>query len=148
LRVSGHRARARAGFALAVAVAVASAGLSAITASPAQTATSGTAVSVALVEWKLLPGQATVRAGRITFVVRNDGTMDHEFLILRSDRHHHSLKVDGGKAVEAGRLGEIPRIPSGTSKRITLKVPPGRYVMLCNLIGHYQAGQYAALRVR
>ena len=146
MRVTGHRGRARA--ALALAAAVSSAGLIAITASPAETATSGSAVSVALVEWKLLPGQITVRAGRVTFVVRNDGTMDHEFLVLRSDRHHHSLKVKGGKAVETGRLGEIPRIPSGTAKRITLKVPPGRYVMLCNMLGHYQAGQYAALRAR
>jgi uncharacterized cupredoxin-like copper-binding protein len=74
--------------------------------------------------------------------------MPHEFLVLRSDRHHHNLKVKGGRAVETGRLGEIPLIPSGTSKRLTLRVPPGRYVMLCNLLGHYQAGQYAALRVR
>jgi uncharacterized cupredoxin-like copper-binding protein len=119
----------------------------AITASAADTA-SGRVVSVALIEWKLVPGQVTVPAGRVSFVVRNDGTMAHEFLVLRSDRHHHSLKVKGGRAVETGRLGEIPQIPSGTSKRITLKVSPGRYIMLCNLLGHYQAGQYAALRVR
>jgi uncharacterized cupredoxin-like copper-binding protein len=146
MRVTGHRGRARA--ALALAVAVTSAGLLAFTASPAETATSGSVVSVALVEWKLLPGQLTVRAGRVSFVVRNDGTMIHEFVVLRSDRHHHSLKLKGGKAVETGRLGEIPKIPSGTSKRITLKVPPGRYILLCNMLGHYQAGQYASLRAR
>ena len=145
MRITGHRGRARA--ALALAAAISSAGLLAVTASPADTA-SGSAVSVALVEWKLLPGQVTVRAGRVTFVVRNEGTMDHEFLVLRSDRHHHSLKVKGGQAVETGRLGEIPKIPAGTSKRITLKVPRGKYIMLCNMLGHYQAGQYASLRVR
>jgi uncharacterized cupredoxin-like copper-binding protein len=145
MRLTGRK-RARA--ALALAAAVSSAGLVAVTASPAETATSGSAVSVALVEWKLVPGQITVRAGRVTFVVRNDGTMDHEFVVLRSDRHHHSLTVKGGKAVETGRLGEIPKIPSGTAKRITLKVPRGRYVMLCNMLGHYQAGQYASLRAR
>ena len=143
--MTGHRGRARA--ALALAAAISSAGLLAITASPAETA-SGSAVSVALVEWKLLPGQVTVRAGRVTFVVRNEGTMDHEFLVLRSDRHHHSLKVKGGQAVETGRLGEIPKIPAGTSKRITLRVQPGKYVLLCNMLGHYQAGQFAALRAR
>lgn len=143
--MTGHRARAR--VALGLAVAVSSAGLMAVTASAAETSSSGV-VSVALVEWKLLPGQVTVRAGRVSFVVRNEGTMDHEFLVLRSDRHHHSLPVRGGKAVEKGRLGEIPKIPAGTSKRITLKVPRGRYVMLCNMLGHYQAGQYAALRAR
>lgn len=143
--MTGRGGRARA--ARALAVVVSSAGLIAITSSPAEPA-SGGAVSVTLVEWKLLPRQATVRAGRVSFVVRNDGTMDHEFLVLRSERHHHSLKVKGGMAVETGRIGEIPAIPSGTSKRITLKLAPGRYVMLCNLLGHYQAGQYAALRAR
>jgi len=146
MRMTGHRGRA--GAAVAFATAVSSAGLLAMTASAADITSSGRAVSVALIEWKLLPAQINVRAGRVTFLVRNDGTMDHEFLVLHSDRHHHSLKVKGGKAVETGRLGEIPRIPSGTSRRITLKLPPGRYVMLCNMLGHYQAGQYAALRAR
>jgi len=146
MRVDGQGGRARA--ALALAAAVSSAGLVAIAATPAETATSGTVVPVSLVEWKLVPGQVTVRAGRVSFVVRNDGTMVHEFLVLRSDRHHHSLRVKGGQAIETGRVGEISQIPSGTSKRLNLKVSPGRYVLLCNLLGHYQAGQFAALRVR
>ena len=146
MRVTRPRGRARA--ALALAAAVSSAGLLAVTALPADTATSGNVVSVTLSEWKLVPGQITVRPGRVSFIVRNAGTMDHEFLVLRSERHHHSLRVTGGKAVETGRLGEIPVIPSGASKRITLRVPAGRYVLLCNMLGHYQAGQYAALRVR
>ncbi len=134
--------------ALALAASVSSAGLAVIAASPAGTATSGAAVSVVLDEWKLVPSQATARAGRVTFVVRNDGSMAHELVVLRTDRHHHSLKVKGGKAVETGRVGEIPMIPSGISKRLTLRLPTGRYVLLCNLLGHYQAGQFAALRVR
>jgi uncharacterized cupredoxin-like copper-binding protein len=81
-------------------------------------------------------------------VVRNDGTMAHEFLVLRSERHHHVLKLKGGKAVETGRLGRIPQIAVGESKRLSLKITPGKYVLLCNMLGHYQAGQYASLRVR
>ena len=146
MRVTRPRGRARA--ALALAAAVSSAGLLAVTALPADTATSGNVVAVTLIEWKLVPGQITVRPGRVSFIVRNAGTMDHEFVVLRSDRHHHGLRVTGGKAVETGRLGEIPLIPSGASKRITLRVPAGKYVLLCNMLGHYQAGQYAALRVR
>ena len=141
--MTGRRGRAP----VALATAVSSAVLVAITASAAETA-SGSQISVALVEWKLLPEQVTARAGRVTFVVRNDGTMDHEFVVLRSDRHHHSLVVKKGRAVETGRLGEIPLIPKGTTKQITLKVPRGKYVLLCNMLGHYQAGQYASLRAR
>ena len=147
MRVAGHPGRARA--ALALAASVLSAGLVVIAAPPADTATSGkTVVAVVLDEWKLVPSQATVRPGRVTFVVRNDGSIVHELVVLRSDRHHHSLKVQGGKAVETGRLGRIPQVPSGVSRRLTLRLPAGRYVLLCNLLGHYQAGQFAALRVR
>lgn len=143
--MTGHKGRARA--ALALVVAVVAAGLVVASASPADNEASAV-VSLTLTEWKLTPGQVTVRPGRISFVVRNDGTMAHEFVVLRSHLHHHTLKVKGGKAVETSRVGRIPQIPSGTSKRITLKVPAGKYVLLCNMLGHYQAGQYAALRVR
>ncbi len=143
MRVTKHLGRVA-----ALAVAVVSAGLVAIAASAADTATSGSAVSVVLTEWKLTPGQVAARAGRVTFVVRNDGSIAHELVVLRSDRRPAALPVKGGKAVETGRVGEIPLIPSGTSKRITLKVPRGKYVLLCNLLGHYQAGQFGALRVR
>ena len=134
--------------ALALGVAVGVVALLAGPAAPADNATSASVVSVALSEWKLEPGQVTVRGGRVSFVVRNDGTMAHEFLVLRSERHHHVLKLKGGKAVETGRLGRIPQIAVGESKRLSLKITPGKYVLLCNMLGHYQAGQYASLRVR
>jgi len=52
------------------------------------------------------------------------------------------------EAIETGRRGELSQIASGASKRLVLRLQPGRYVLLCNLLGHYQAGQFAALRVR
>jgi uncharacterized cupredoxin-like copper-binding protein len=125
-----------------------SAGLVVITAPPADTATSRSAVSVVLDEWKLVPAQAAVQAGRVTFAVRNDGSMTHEFVVLRSDRRAGGLPVKGGKAVETGIRGDLSQIASGVSRRLTLTLRPGRYVLLCNLLGHYQAGQFAALRVR
>ena len=145
MRVTGEGGRART--ALALSTLVLSEAL-VVVAAPAGIAKSGSVVRMSLVEWSLAPKLVTARAGRVSFVVRNDGTMLHEFLVLRSDRHHHKLKVRGGKAVETGRVGRIPQIPSGATSRLTLKLPAGKYVLLCNLLGHYQAGQFAALRVR
>jgi uncharacterized cupredoxin-like copper-binding protein len=133
--------------AIVLAATVVSAGLIVSSAETADESTSAV-VSVTLSEWKLSPATLTVRPGRISFVVRNDGTMVHEFVVLRSNLHHHGLHVKGGRAVESNRVARIPRIPSGATKRITLKVAPGKYVLLCNILGHYQAGQYAALRAR
>jgi len=130
------------------AASVVSAGVVVIAASPADTLPSGAAVSVVLDEWKLKPSQTTVRPGRIAFVVRNEGSMSHEFVVLRTNRRAKSLPVRGGKAVEQGRRGKLPQIASGVSGRLTLRLGPGKYVLICNLMGHYQAGQAAALRVR
>ena len=104
-------------------------------------------VSVVLKEWKLIPSSTRVAAGKVTFRVKNDGALEHEFVVLRSDSHHHLLKVKGGEAVETGRKGEIPKVVPGQVRTLTLSLKPGKYVLICNLLGHYRAGQFASLRV-
>lgn len=143
--LGAHRPRARrAGLGLA-AVAALSVGLGAAAGALAGPRTT---VQVALSEWKLAPSKQTVAAGTVTFKVRNAGTMDHEFVVMRTDAHHHLLKVKRGKAVEVAVQGEIPKIVAGQVRKITLNLKPGKYVLLCNMLGHYKAGQYAAFRVR
>jgi uncharacterized cupredoxin-like copper-binding protein len=105
------------------------------------------AVKVVLKEWTLKPSAATVPAGPVIFVVHNTGGIPHEFVVVRTNRHHHALAMHGGQAVEAGQLGEIGELKPGQAKRLTVRLRPGKYVLLCNLPGHYKAGQYAALRV-
>jgi len=146
MRIARGTGTARAAF--VVVALVSAAGLAVVAAPPAETAATGKAVGVVLNEWKLVPAQGTLSAGKVTFVVRNKGTMVHQFVVLRSDRRAGGLPVKGGKAVEAGRLGAINSIPRGVSKQLTMSLRPGRYVLICNLLGHYQAGQFAALRVR
>ena len=104
-------------------------------------------VAVVLSEWKLVPSATTLRAGKVTFRVKNDGAIEHEFVVLRTDSHHHALKVKKAVAVETGKLGKIPKIVPGQERSLTLSLKPGKYVLICNLLGHYKAGQYAALRV-
>lgn len=104
-------------------------------------------VSVVLKEWKLIPSTTRVKAGKVAFVVKNTGALEHEFVVLRTDAHHHALVVKGGEAVETGLKGEIEKVPAGQKRAVTLNLKPGKYVLLCNLLGHYKAGQFAALRV-
>lgn len=105
-------------------------------------------VGVVLSEWKVVPSSSSVPAGKVTFRVANRGTMEHEFVVLRTDRHHHVLPVKAAVAAETGRQGEISSIAPGKVRSLTLTLKPGKYVLICNLLGHYKAGQYAALRVR
>lgn len=130
---------------LALLVVAAVSALPALGVRSSQTATS---VSVRLKEFKVIPAVPSVRAGRVTFVVRNVGKLAHEFVVLRTTVAPSKLLVVGAKAKEMGRVGKIPPFPPGKTRRLTLTPKPGRYVLLCNVPGHYKAGQFIGFRVR
>jgi len=110
---------------------------------------SGTTVKVVLKEWKMVPSVSRcVPRGRITFVVRNTGTLDHELVVLRTSRAPGRLPVKGSGASEAGFQGETPELRPGQRRRLTLRLRSGKYVLLCNLPGHYKAGQFSSFCVR
>lgn len=111
-------------------------------------------VSVSLVEYKVKPSATSVKAGKVTFKVKNDGTMEHEFLVLKTDLAEDKLptkpkdasRVDEeGEGVEA--IGEVPELEPGKSGSVTLNLKPGNYVLLCNVAGHYAAGQHISFKV-
>jgi uncharacterized cupredoxin-like copper-binding protein len=83
----------------------------------------------------------------VRFTVRNSGAAKHEFVVLRTDKPAAGL-LKGAKADETGNVGEIPDLPPGVSKSLSLTLKPGHYALICNLPGHYKAGQHADLTVR
>jgi uncharacterized cupredoxin-like copper-binding protein len=107
-----------------------------IGASPAKTL-----VKVQLKEFKVLPSPFTAKRGAVSFLVKNTGKIDHEFVVLKTNTPAAKLPVKGGKAVETGRVGRVGPLKAGTSKSLNLTLKSGKYVLLCNLPGHYQAGQ-------
>ena len=130
-----------------VTFAVAALTAAALVANAPAGSTAAPAVKTVLTEWKVKPSVATVRPGPVTFVVRNAGGIPHEFVILRTNRQPRALPMKGSQAVETGEIGEIEELKPGQTKRLTVRLGPGKYVLLCNLPGHYQAGQSAAFRV-
>lgn len=111
--------------------------------------TSGATIKVALKEWKVISSAKTcVPRGKIIFVVRNVGSLEHELVVLRTNRLPRRLPTKGSQAVETGLQGKTPDLRPGQTRRLTLRLRPGKYVLLCNLPGHYKAGQFAGLCVR
>jgi uncharacterized cupredoxin-like copper-binding protein len=110
-------------------------------------ATKASTVKVVMKEWSFRTSVTSVRAGKVTFVVRNAGTMEHEFVVLRTDRAPRALLMKGNRASEAGMKGEIEEFRPSLTKRLTLTLKPGKYVLLCNLPGHYKRGQAIGLVV-
>ena len=118
-------------------------------AGPAAEAPSGSQVVAELADYKITVNVPSVKAGSIKIGVRNLGTMEHSFEVLKTDLAPDKLPVDGAsaKAIEDGKVGAIPSIPAGKSAAVTLDLTPGKYVFICNVAGHYQLGMRTSFTV-
>jgi uncharacterized cupredoxin-like copper-binding protein len=105
-------------------------------------------VGVTEKEFTLKPARASAPPGPVTFVVKNAGKLDHEFVVLKTNLAPARLPQRGTKAAEPGRVGKIPPFKPGATKRLTLNMRAGKYVLICNVATHYKAGQRSAFRVR
>jgi uncharacterized cupredoxin-like copper-binding protein len=90
-----------------------------------------------------LPGSQS--AGKVTFVVRNVGTVEHEMVVIRRDAG--ALPVHAYRASETGAFDEVEELERGKSGRLTVALKPGRYLLVCNIAGHYQLGMSTVLKV-
>jgi len=116
---------------------------------PAAEAPSGSQVVAELADYKITVNVPSVKAGSIKIGVRNLGTMEHSFEVLKTDLAPDQLPIDGAaaKAKEDGKVGGIPSIPAGKSAAVTLDLTPGKYVFICNVAGHYQLGMRTGFTV-
>ena len=102
---------------------------------------------------------ATVPHGTVSFLVTNDGSIDHEMVVLplAGSQSAGARTVGGkGKVDEAGSLGEASKtngadagegIAPGASGWVTVTLAPGHYELVCNLANHYSAGMNTQLDV-
>ncbi|ASW02450.1 cupredoxin domain-containing protein [Paraburkholderia aromaticivorans] len=98
---------------------------------------------------QLDPG--TAKAGRVTFEVNNaaNGDTEHEFVVLRTDMDDAHLPVHKGQVTESRfkKMGEVEDLAQGSTRRLSLKLAPGRYVLICNRPGHYEMGMHTSFVV-
>jgi uncharacterized cupredoxin-like copper-binding protein len=104
-------------------------------------------VQVTEKEWSLKPVPVSVKPGQVTFVLKNAGKLAHELVVLKTNIAPGKLPTKGTKATEPGRVGKIPSIKPGGTKRVTLNLKAGKYVLICNVPAHYKSGQRSAFRV-
>jgi uncharacterized cupredoxin-like copper-binding protein len=113
----------------------------ALLASPLAAESSATRVNLRLVEFKIQGGPLTAKRGAVTFAVKNNGTVAHELVVLKTTIAPSKLPVKRSKASEPGKVGRVGPIKRGKSAALNLTLSAGKYVLLCNLPAHYQAGQ-------
>jgi uncharacterized cupredoxin-like copper-binding protein len=113
----------------------------------ATAASQGGGVTVTEKEFKLTPKPTSITAGKVVFTVRNVGALDHELVVLKTATAPAKLKVKGDKAVETGRVGKVA-VKKGKTAKLTVTLKKGKYVLLCNVKAHYQAGQFAGFTAK
>ena len=111
------------------------------------TDTSSTKMSIEL-------SQPYAPAGKVSFLITNAGTMDHEMVVLKTDQPAGSFDTSTGFEGEPNRFNEDakgltnvgetgdPAMKPGTQKMLTIDMATGHYAIVCNLSGHYAAGMH------
>jgi hypothetical protein len=94
---------------------------------------------VTLKEFSVTPDPREHKAGSIEIEAKNDGTITHEFVVVKAkDAAALPLNADGSvdedKIAKADQFGEIEDIAAGKSKTHKFKLPAGDYVMFCNVV--------------
>lgn len=112
---------------------------------PASTASAS--LTVKMSDYAFAPNDAAAKAGKVTIVAPNDGNVVHELVILRTDANPAHLPMKDGAVDESTSVGEIADVEPGATKKVTLRLAPGKYAMVCALPGHYKAGMYGSLTV-
>ena len=97
---------------------------------------------------RVIVSPTTVPAGRVTFKIRNIGTVDHELVVLRDTGSKLVVKSYKAKESEALVIGEAEEIAPGRSTSLTLTLKSGKYILICNIPAHYQLGMVNHLIVK
>jgi uncharacterized cupredoxin-like copper-binding protein len=104
-------------------------------------------VDVSLAQFSVSPSASRAPAGRVTFRVHNAGTITHELVVIKTAHAASDLPLTNGRADESGNVGETGDLKPGLTKSVSLKLAAGHYALICNLPGHYLAGQHTDFTV-
>ena len=103
----------------------------------------GGPIEVLLLDFALALEAEVATAGEVTFAVRNAGEVPHELVVTSTDLDAAELPVDA-LLVDEGAVEVVARsslLDIGGTEELTVDLPAGHYVLICNLPGHYDPAQ-------
>lgn len=117
-------------------------------------------VAVTLVEYKVVPNVTSVPAGSVTFTAKNIGGTDHTLLVISTKLAEGALptKADGSvdeTSPDITVVGTTGTIPAQQAKALAVKLQPGTYVLICNVVqtangtttSHYAKAMHVAFTI-
>lgn len=113
----------------------------------------------------------SVDAGKVTFAITNVGKLYHEFIVYTNEDgvkatdlpiKDNIADLDEEKIIGEATYATPPIVPEdkkpgdadhrirpeGWGAEMTVDLDPGKYILLCNLDGHYATGQATDLEVK
>jgi uncharacterized cupredoxin-like copper-binding protein len=114
----------------------------------------GATLSIKMGDFFFSPKNTAAKAGATTIEAPNDGSVEHELVLFKTNMDPAKLPTEASGGVDEEKMdevaeegGEIPDVEAGKTKSGKFHLTPGRYVIFCNLPGHYAQGMYGTLTV-
>jgi len=115
----------------------------------------GRPLEIKMGDYFFSPSAATAKAGKATIVAPNEGTVEHELVVFKTNLDPAKLPTESNGGVDEEKLdeiaeeeGEVADVAAGETKSGNFELTPGKYVIFCNLPGHYAQGMYGTLTVK
>ena len=107
-------------------------------------------INVGLKEFAIEPDAKTAKPGSVTFKATNKGTTPHELIVVKTDIAPDKLPIKEAKADLTGLTAAVttPEFASGKAESKTADLTAGKYLLICNVPAHYQAGMTLAFTVQ
>ena len=111
--------------------------------------TEGTAVAATVQDSRSRWIRPRRRRVRSTSSITNDGPSTHEFVVVKTDTAPDALPTADGEVTEDGIdvAGEAEDIAPSTEATLSLDLEAGSYVIICNVVGHYEQGMNTGFTV-
>ncbi len=90
--------------------------------------------------------------GDVDLSVHNDGPDTHELIVVRANGKPLPLRRDGltvnEAALKSRTVASFEGSGAGGGRSEQVHLPPGTYVLFCNMAGHYLGGMHTTLVVK
>lgn len=110
--------------------------------------------TVTVKQWSVTLNKASFAPGKYRFAIKNEGSIPHELIAVRTD-----LPIADLPMTATGDVNEddpaLPNVTDGddiavgaTQMRVINLSTPGTYIFMCNLPGHFKSGMHEVITVQ
>jgi uncharacterized cupredoxin-like copper-binding protein len=112
----------------------------------------GPVVTVNERDFKITASPRKIAAGNVHFRAQNHGPDAHELIVVRAASGRLPMRSDGltvdEDALEKATVGVLEPGEPGSVRDLQVRLAPGRYLLICNMSGHFMGGMETALVVK